>query len=94
MGFEHGRYRALLMMNSWNQIGIFVDVQRIWIWISSVISSRSQRAIEKNQRTQPTYLAYPILNLSSGSLELSRGKGIDFFPSMVATVLAPKSTLG
>jgi len=70
MGFEHGSYGVFSTKEFWNQIGIFVDVRRIRVWIGSVISSRSQRAIEKNHRTQPIYLAYPILSSSSGSLEL------------------------
>jgi len=70
MGFEHGSYGAFLTKESWNQIEIFIDVRRIWVWIGSGISSRSQRAIEKNHRTQPIYSAYPMLSSSSGSLEL------------------------
>ena len=76
MGFEHWSYGAILTKESWNQIGVFVDMRRIRVWIGSGISSRSQRAIEKNHRTQPTYSASQILNLSSRSLELLRNKGI------------------
>ena len=50
--------------------------------------------LRKIKRTQPTHSAYQTLNLSSGSLKLSRSKGIDFIPSGVATMLAPKSALG
>jgi len=70
MGFEHGIYGAFLTKDSWNQIGVFVDVRRIGVWIGSGISSRSQRAIEKNHRTQPIYSAYLILSSSFESLEL------------------------
>ena len=76
MGFEHRSYSSLSTKESWNQIWVVVDMRRIRVWIGSGISSRSQCAIEINHRTQPTYSAYQILNLSIGSLEVLRNKGI------------------